>query len=107
MNETRVYVAGPMSGLPGYNLPAFSNAAERLNAAGYVAVNPGAPGVIPGYQWSDYMRDALALLVTCDALAYLPGSSTSRGARMELRIARELGMRVAPLHVYLEEGVSE
>lgn len=91
-----------MTGLPEYNLPAFADAKRDLDALGYDAVNPGERGYIPGYKWSDYMRDALALLVTCDALAYLPGSSKSRGACIELRIARELGMPVRPLSEWIE-----
>lgn len=32
---TRLYVAGPMSGLPDHNYPAFREAATRLRDLGY------------------------------------------------------------------------
>ena len=33
---TRIYIAGPMSGLPELNYPAFNAMAERLRAHGHV-----------------------------------------------------------------------
>jgi len=80
MAPTRIYVAGPMSGLPDYNLPAFADAAERLTAAGFEAVNPGRHGVSPGWEWEDYLRRGLAEMLTCDGVALLPGWEDSRGA---------------------------
>lgn len=37
---TRLYIAGPMSGLPQFNFPAFYAAAEALRAQGYDVVSP-------------------------------------------------------------------
>lgn len=99
----RVYVAGPMSGLPDHNLPAFAQAARELNDHGYEAVNPGDRGVIEGYSWRDYMCDAIPLLVTCDAVALLPGWERSKGARLEFTIAHDLDMRTEPVEWFLRE----
>lgn len=41
-----------------------------------------------------YMRKALAQLVTCDAIALLPGWPSSRGANIERSLAFEMGMKV-------------
>ena len=92
----RVFISGPMTGLPDYNLPAFAGAKKQLDALGFVAVNPGEPGVIDGYEWSEYMRDGIHLLVDCDGVALLDGWERSTGAQLEVRIAHALGMRVAP-----------
>ena len=36
----RIYIAGPMSGLPDFNYPAFNQAEQRLLALGYEVENP-------------------------------------------------------------------
>ena len=97
----RVYIAGPMTGLPEYNLPAFAAAANQLAALGHDPVNPGRRGVIEGHTWRDYMRAALADLITCDGVALLPGWEESRGARLEVHVAAELAMPVDSLDAWL------
>jgi hypothetical protein len=94
-----------MTGLPEYNLPAFAAAEEALNVAGYEAVNPGRRGVIEGYKWSDYMRDAIGELVKCDGLCLLPGWEKSRGAAMEYDIAVQLGITIGDLDYWLDPRV--
>jgi len=93
----RIYIAGPMTGLPDYNLPAFAKAKEVLDALGHEGVNPGEPGVIDGYEWSDYVRDGLHLLLDCEGVALLDGWERSKGAQLEVHIARTLGMPVGKL----------
>lgn len=97
-----LYVAGPMTGHPEYNLPAFAAATEQLRARGFHPVNPGRHGVTPGYQWADYIRRGLTELFACDAVALLDRWDTSRGARLEVFVARELGLPVHPLAVWLD-----
>ena len=98
----RVYVSGPMTGYPDYNLASFRWATEMLNKlGGVVGVNPGARGEIEGYEWSDYMRDALVILTTCQGVALLDGWIDSRGANLEYQVARELGMDIRPLDDWL------
>lgn len=103
----KLYVAGPMTGLPEFNLPAFAEATARLNAKGYEAINPGRRGgTIEGYVWSDYLRLGLADLVTCEGVALLDGWSGSKGARLEVHVADELGMRVGLLGSWLAREVA-
>src|SRR5689334_17986035 len=87
--RTRLYVAGPMSGLSAHNLPAFAEATQRLEERGYDPVNPGRHGVTPGYTWADYLRRGLTELLGCDGVATLPGWSASRGASLEVHVASE------------------
>ncbi|POB12318.1 DUF4406 domain-containing protein [Sulfobacillus sp. hq2] len=91
----RLYLAGPMTGYPDYNYPAFFAAADALRHAGYTILNPADIGLHPTWTWADYMRVGLDTLTThAEAVAVLPGWEASRGARLEVRLARRLGLRV-------------
>lgn len=103
--QGRVYIAGPMTGLPEFNFPAFNAAAARLAADGFTPVNPADHGLVDGAQWGDYLRYDLAQLVGCEAIYFLTGWSHSRGARLEHSLAQALGMELrfepgAEHHVY-------
>ncbi len=90
----RVYIAGPMSGLPDFNYPAFNAAAERLRAAGFDVLNPAENPVPPCGTWLAYMRMALAQLVTCDTVVLLNGWERSKGAKIERQLAHDLGLNI-------------
>ncbi|WP_283148978.1 DUF4406 domain-containing protein [Silvimonas soli] len=96
----RIYVAGPMTGLADLNFPAFHAEATRLRSLGYVAINPAEINPDPADAWTDCMRADIAQLVTCDAIALLPGWQHSRGASLERYIAASLGLRCAPAHEF-------
>jgi hypothetical protein len=90
-----VYIAGPMTGLPEHNFPAFFEAAERFAAGGFKVVNPATNfGGRTDLPRESYLRADVAMLSQCDAIAMLPGWEDSRGARLEYLIARELGLVV-------------
>ncbi len=91
---TRLYLAGPMTGIEALNFPAFHAEAFRLRALGYNVVNPAEINVDPTKGWSECMRADIAQLVKCDGIALLPGWEQSRGARLECHIAQQLGMDV-------------
>lgn len=93
MKPIRVYIAGPMTGLPALNFPAFHAAAAKLRADGYEVVNPAEINSDPNAGWNACMRQDIAQLVTCDEIALLPGWERSRGATIEARLAADLGMR--------------
>ena len=90
----RVYLAGPMTGLPELNYPAFNAAAADLRFRGWWVENPAAPDLPPCDSWRDYMRRGIGQMLSCDWVALLPGWERSRGARIEERLARDLGLRV-------------
>ena len=79
----KVYIAGPMTGLPGKNFPAFHAADAVLTGLGHDVINPTAAEGRPDIprEWSWYMRRALKMLLDADAVALLPGSEESRGMR--------------------------
>jgi hypothetical protein len=90
----RIYIAGPMTGLPQLNFPAFHAEAAKYRAKGCFVVNPAEINGDPKMKWEDAMRADIPLLLTCDTIAVLAGYTLSRGARLELEIAHALGMEV-------------
>lgn len=94
----RLYLAGPMTGFEDFNFPAFNKMAAVLRARGYVVENPAEHGVVDGAEWADYMAYDLTRLGLCGQVAVLPGWENSKGARLEVHIARELGMKVVNAH---------
>jgi hypothetical protein len=98
---TKTYIAGPMTGLPDLNFPAFHQAAEWLRGMGHEVVNPAEINPDHHMSWEACMRSDIAALVTCDAIMLLPGWEDSRGAKLEHHIAERLGLRIefAPVPV--------
>ena len=91
----KIYLSGPVTGMPGLNRAAFDRAAERLRALGHEVVNPlDTDHLCPHGDWAEYMRKDLPLLVACDAVAVLPGWRRSKGASLEVAVARALGMPI-------------
>lgn len=109
---TRVYIAGPMTSIPQQNVPAFDYAAVQWRDAGYEVVNPAEltreyfreqlgqkwepdaqyAGLEPGGAlYRALMAKDIAQLLTCRAIALLPGWRKSKGVATELAVADCLG----------------
>jgi len=92
---TRVYIAGPMSGIENLNYPEFNRAAAQLRDLGYHVENPAENPAPPCGSWEGYMRLAIAQLVKCEEIHLLRGWSNSRGANIERYVADVLGLVVS------------
>lgn len=108
----RCYIAGPMSGYPQFNFPAFDAARDLALSRGLIPISPAdidrKHGIHEGTSADELIsfgsrrtflrRDVDALLSLRaehgDAIALLPGWLESRGAMAELYIARWLGLKV-------------
>lgn len=88
----RLYLSGPMTGLPDFNYPAFNAEAARLRALGYHVENPAENP--PQESWEAYMEVCIPQLLTCDTIALLPGWSESRGALWERYVASQEGITI-------------
>lgn len=88
----RIYISGPMTGLPDFNYPAFNAEAARLRALGYHVENPAENP--PQDSWEAYMDVCIPQLLTCDTIALLPGWSESRGALRERQVASQEGITI-------------
>jgi len=102
-----IYIAGPMSGYPEFNYPAFNAAEQELSDRGFTVLTPVsgelAPTVDEAKPWDWYMRRALAQVIEAEAIALLDGWAASRGATLEREVAVALGMDVRPLAEWLDE----
>lgn len=122
----RVYVAGPMTGYPDLNFPAFHTAAATLRQRGFVVLNPAEINAdhdaafeaflatVTGDEarekarvahWRACMKRDIAALVTCDGIALLPGWERSRGATLEHHNATQLGLVVETLGWWVAAGL--
>jgi hypothetical protein len=103
---TKIYIAGPMSGMADFNFPAFFEAERQLESLGYEVINPahndgatvqealesaGTPDS-PNKLWSYYMKRDLPHVMDVDMLCVLPGWQKSKGATLEVTVARALGL---------------
>jgi hypothetical protein len=94
----RIYLSGPMTGLPGNNFYAFNTYAATLRGMGLDIVNPAEIGgdandTNPA-NYNAYLRADIKAMMDCDGIALMPGWETSTGANLELHIAHRVGMRV-------------
>lgn len=90
---SRVYIAGPMTGVPHSNYPAFNAAAAAWRAKGWDVENPAEHfGGDESRTYIEYVDVDIVALKTCDAIALLPGwdGPNSRGSVWERAIARHL-----------------
>lgn len=115
----KVYIAGPMRGIPEFNFPAFFAAEEKLRELGYAVFNPAARdnarhgtdisnGNATGCeaqaaaQHGFSLREALSadLRYICeeaDMIVLLPGWQGSKGAMAEAAAAEALGLEIVEL----------
>lgn len=111
----RLYVCGPMSGLPEFNYPAFHEAEESLVKVGYEVSNPAKIDDVhkrdtdcaicgdgEAHDWSWYMRRAVTMLAEADGAAILAGWQRSRGARVEVDLAKTFIMPIASVTTWVE-----
>jgi hypothetical protein len=100
----KLYLAGPMTGLPDFNFPAFDRIAADMTDAGFTVFNPAQMDRDAGFDPSTtvvskkFLRDALrrdlSAICECDAIAMLPGWEKSGGAMVEWNLARHLGLKI-------------
>ena len=98
----RLYIAGPMTGLPEFNFPAFNEAAKLLRDAGYQVCNPAEnfAGRVD-LPRAVYIRADLKALLECDGIVLLPNWRYSAGARMEHQVGVELELPAGSVGLWL------
>lgn len=91
-----VYIAGPMSGRPEYNYPAFFAAEDALVKCGFKVLNPArVPKPSPdkvaefGGEYEYYLRRGFELVLRSHLIFVLPEWHLSPGARREVILGRD------------------
>jgi nucleoside 2-deoxyribosyltransferase len=95
----KLYLAGPMRGLPQYNYPAFHAAAKQLRGAGFEVFDP-ADLTFPWDEEGSRKAMGVELAWICaeaDAVVLLNGWEKSLGAAAEIATAAALGLPVYPI----------
>ena len=92
----KIYIAGPITGRD-YNeaFADFEAAETYLRVMGHDPVNPMKKvSEQAGKTWAEYMREDIPLLLECEAIFMLKNWERSKGARLEYRIAKALGIKI-------------
>lgn len=112
----KIYLAGPMSGIPYFNFPAFNKAAAMLRAEGHHVFNPAEAdisriGVDPsldnptgdvelaekvhGLSRRECLAEDLTwIALHAECVALLPGWENSTGVAAELALAKAINLEV-------------
>lgn len=89
------YIAGPVTGKPNLNRPAFARAENLLRSWGHEPVSPfDVSPYSPDKTWLDYMLDDIPAMLRCEVVVALPGWIWSRGARIEVILTLAIGRKV-------------
>jgi nucleoside 2-deoxyribosyltransferase len=99
--KLKIYVAGPMSGLPNLNWEAFDAKEKQLRADGWDVVNPAAmdrdagiePDQVGEYDYEEAASRDVEALRSCDAIYLMSGFQFSKGACWERALARHWGLK--------------
>lgn len=104
----RCYLSGPMTGLPDFNKHAFVLGAGMLRDAGWIVYNPiendaeagieleGKEGT-EAFDFAEAMKRDLWQVCDSDAVFVMPGWEYSKGAKLEVFVAHEVGKPVYSL----------
>lgn len=108
-NPMKVYIAGPMRGIPNWNMDKFAEAeklwkgfghhvfspAQLVKAMGYDTNGSCEPGTKTGLEHLKHvMLSDIACIYACDAVAVIAGWEDSRGSTVEVALAQFLGLPI-------------
>lgn len=80
----RVYISGPITGVPDY-MDKFAETEKELKEKSYTVVNPAKInyGMPEDMTYEEYMEIDIRLIELCDAIYMIRGWEMSRGANRE------------------------
>ena len=99
----RLYLSGRISGNDNYK-EEFATARAQLENADYDVCDPTTFGFPEDIPWAEAMKYDIREMFLCEGVALLPGWENSPGARVEEKLARDLGMAVMPVFTWLKRS---
>jgi len=100
--DLKIFLSGPMTGLPNYNFDRFNEVEKKLKDAGFDVVNPvvicerfGQENVVKDKRLFDAMVARQQVEERkCNAVLLLDGWQSSKGVRLELDTALKNGFKI-------------
>lgn len=117
----KVYIAGPMTGYPEFNFPAFHAAAKKLRSEGWIVFNPAEKddeadldpeavktgdaklAIEKGFDFREAYLWDIARVIEGDAIYLLPGWEKSVGACGEAAVALAMQKHYPDYQIILAE----
>lgn len=88
MQKLKIYISGPISGLPYEEVKRrFERDKRDLAAADFEPVSPLGNGLPSEAPWEDHMKRDLEILSRCDGIYLQSGWEKSKGCQIELNFA--------------------
>lgn len=106
--DTKIYLCGAITGKPEKEYTKdFADAKERLRRLGFAnVISPLENGLPKDASWEAQMRACIPMMMEANVIYVVNNTSSSRGAKVELRLARELEFKVL-LFVYSDDKIVE
>jgi hypothetical protein len=99
----KIYLSGAITGYPNFK-EYFARYEAELRSKGAADIfNPAATAWSKDVKWEACMKYDLKVLVDCDCVVLLPNWRTSRGAGLEIYVAKSIGIRVVEFNDLIQE----
>ena len=94
MGDMIIYIAGKVSGMEMEARVLFKRAEIELLLQCHDVINPMELEHDHDKTWQSYMRECISAMMKADALYLLPNWRESKGARIEVQLAHNLGIKI-------------
>jgi hypothetical protein len=100
-----LYLSGPMSGLPAFNFPFFNETARQFRLLGFPVLNPADFGARDDQSWEFCIARDLQFMTHAQIVVVLPDWEESKGANVEVDVARALSIPVLTIPCFMADVV--
>jgi len=93
----KVYLSGPITGKPNLNIDEFQKYEDKFKELNFEVVNPHklhTEEETKRFGWHEFMRRDIKAMCDCDFVAVLNDWEKSKGANLEVYMARNVEMPI-------------